>query len=312
MVRRLRWILGIILVCALSGGIAFWLRPVSVFRAWDQTRFAIAGAHSKTVYVDGLRIHYYVLGPQTGPPVVLVHGLGGRADDWQNLAPYLSRAGYRVYIPDLPGYGQSEQPPAFSYSVPDEASIVVSFLDSLQLHQVDLGGWSMGGWIVQRVAGAHPERVRRLMLFDSAGIYAKPDWNTALFTPANPQELNQLDALLMPHPPPVPDFVARDILRLSKKNAWVVRRALASMLTGRDVTDQLLPQLRMPVLLVWGSEDHITPLPMGQSMHKLIPQSDLEVITGCGHLAPSQCAAQAAPGVISFLQQAQVSKSTAP
>ena len=105
------------------------------------------------------------------------------------------------------------------------------------------------------------------MLFDSAGLYAKPSWNTALFTPANPQELDQLDALLMPHPQPVPDFVARDILRLSKRNAWVVQRALASMLTGRDVTDQLLPQLHMPVLLVWGSEDHITPLALGQTMH---------------------------------------------
>jgi len=310
--RKLRWILGFVLIFALACGIAFWLRPVSVFRAWGQARFAIAGAHSNTVSVEGLRIHYYVLGPEAGPPVVLVHGLGGRADDWQNLAPYLSRAGYRVYLPDLPGYGQSEQPPAFSYSVPDEASFVVSFLDALQLHQVDLGGWSMGGWIVQRVAGAHPERVRRLMLFDSAGLYAKPAWNTALFTPANPQELDQLDALLMPHPQPVPDFVARDILRLSKRNAWVVHRALASMLTGRDVTDQLLPQLHMPVLLVWGSEDHITPLALGQTMHKLIPQSDLEILAGCGHLAPGQCAAQAAPGVISFLQEAQVSKSTAP
>lgn len=303
MARKLRWVLGSILLIALVAGAAFWLRPVSLFRIWGQTRFEFSGAHSRTVLVQGLRIHYYVLGPENGLPVVLIHGLGGRADDWQNLAPYLIRAGYQVYLPDLPGYGQSEQPAAFSYSVPDEASIVVGFFDALQLRQVDLGGWSMGGWIVQRVAAVHPERVRCLMLFDSAGLYAKPSWNTALFTPANPRELDQLDALLMPHPPAVPGFVARDILRASRNNAWVVQRALASMLTGRDVTDQLLPQLRMPVLLVWGGEDHITPLAQGEAMHKLIPQSDLDVIPGCGHLAPSQCAAQAAPAVVSFLEQ---------
>jgi pimeloyl-ACP methyl ester carboxylesterase len=299
--RRFRWILGLVVVLALVVGAAFWHRPVSVFRAWGQARFAVAGARSQIITVNGIRIHYYVLGPEAGPPVVLVHGLGGRADDWQNLAPYLTRAGYRVYLPDLPGYGQSEQPATFSFSVPDEASIVVSFLDALHLGQIDLGGWSMGGWIVQRVAAAHPERIRHLMLFDSAGLYAKPTWNTALFTPTNPQELDQLDALLMPHPPPVPDFVARDILRASQNNAWVVKRALASMLTGRDVTDELLPQLRMPVLLVWGGEDRITPLALGKTMHKLIPQSNLEVIAGCGHLAPSQCAAQAAPAVQAFL-----------
>ena len=58
--------------------------------------------------------------------------------------------------------------------MPDEAAVVMGFLDALRLKQVDLGGWSMGGWIVQRVASEHPERVRRLMLFDSAGIYEVP------------------------------------------------------------------------------------------------------------------------------------------
>ena len=72
-------------------------------------------------------------------------GLGGRAEDWRSLAPYLAKAGYRVYMPDLPGYGRSEKPADFSYSVPDEAAVVVGFMDALGLKQVDLGGWSMGG-----------------------------------------------------------------------------------------------------------------------------------------------------------------------
>ena len=52
--------------------------------------------------------------------MVLVHGLGGRCEDWRNLAPYLVRAGFRVYMPDLPGYGRSEKPADFSYSIPDQ------------------------------------------------------------------------------------------------------------------------------------------------------------------------------------------------
>jgi pimeloyl-ACP methyl ester carboxylesterase len=301
--RRLTWFFAAILVLALGCAAALWSRPVEVFNRYSALHMLLSGAESRFTTVDGFKIHYYAIGPVQGPVVVLVHGLGGRSEDWQNLAPYLTRAGYRLYLPDLPGYGQSEKPKNFSYSVPEEAAVVAGFFDALGLHQVDLGGWSMGGWIVQRAAAAHPERIRRLLLIDSAGIALKPDWNTALFTPTTAVELAQLDELLMPHPPSVPGFVADDILRISKENGWVVHRALASMLSGQDTTDSLLPNLKMPVLIVWGAVDHITPLSEGQTIHKLIPQSQMEVIDGCGHLAPEQCVAQIGPIVVSFLRR---------
>jgi pimeloyl-ACP methyl ester carboxylesterase len=301
-IRRLKWFLGVPLALAVLTAAAFWARPVSFFQGYSELRMYLSGAQSLTTTVDGYRVHYYTMGPETGLPVVLVHGLGARAEDWLNLAPHLARAGYRVYLPDLPGYGQSEKPANFSYSVPDEAAMVVGFLDALGLKQVDLGGWSMGGWIVQRVAAAQPARVRKLLLFDSAGIYEMPTWDTRLFTPTTPAELDQLDALLMPAPPKVPDFIAGDILRHSERNAWVIRRALASMLTGRYTTDGLLPGLKMPVLIVWGAEDRITPLSQAVKMHNFVPQSQLDVIPGCGHLAPSQCVPQVAPDVVAFLQ----------
>ncbi len=278
-----------------------WSRPLTVFQCFSQARMFWIGARNHETMVQGFRIHYYTLGPKDGPPVVLVHGLGGRAEDWEKLAPHLAGAGYRVYLPDLPGFGQSERPASFSYSVTDQSAIVVGFFDALGLKQVDLGGWSMGGWIVQLVAGGHPDRIRRLMLFDSAGLYVKLDWNTGLFTPASAAEIDQLYALLMPHPPKVPAFVARDILRSSHEHAWVMHRAVDTMLQGRETTDALLPQLKMPVLIVWGDVDHITPLSEGEKMHQLIPQSQLNVIPGCGHLAPNECAAQIAPGVLNFL-----------
>jgi pimeloyl-ACP methyl ester carboxylesterase len=68
------------------------------------------------------------------------------------------------------------------------------------------------------------------------------------------------------------------------------------------VTGTLLPQLKMPVLIVWGSLDHIVPLGQAQTMHQLIPQSELDVFDGCGHLAPDQCAGQIGPKVAQFAQ----------
>jgi pimeloyl-ACP methyl ester carboxylesterase len=298
-VKRLLWTAGLVVVVA---GVGFWERPVSYFNESMYVRDCLFGVENHQVKVAGHRMHYEVEGPADGRVVVLVHGLGSRAEDWRNLAPYLAKAGFRVYLPDLIGYGRSEKPADFSYSVHDEAAVVLDFLDALGLKQVNLGGWSMGGAIVQHIAAMHPERVKRLMLFDSAGIFVLPKWDTRLFTPTTAAELDQLNALLMPYPRNVPGFVARDILRVSDHRAWIIHRALDTMLTGQDATDSLLPRLKMPVLLVWGAEDRITPVDQGEKMHRLIPQSELDVMPGCGHLAPEQCAAQIAPKVVEFVK----------
>jgi pimeloyl-ACP methyl ester carboxylesterase len=292
----------VVLIVLAAVGSVFYTRPTWVFSKVQELRLRLAGVQSCQVVIGGHRIHYYVRGPVDGTPVVLIHGLGGRSEDWTNLAPYLERAGYRVYTPDLLGFGQSEEPTNATYSIADQARLIVHFLDRMGLQQADLAGWSMGGWIAQKVAVDHPSRVRRLVLMDSAGLMMRPDWDTRLFTPTTPEELDKLDALLMPHPPTVPGFVAQDILRLSASYAWVVKRALASMMTAQDVTDADLPKLRMPVLILWGAEDRITPLSEGQAMHALMPQSRLAVAPGCGHLAPQSCSKQFGPEMVKFLQ----------
>jgi pimeloyl-ACP methyl ester carboxylesterase len=303
LVRRLLWVAGVVVALALVASMGFWMRPVSCFNGMMYLRLHLAGVESSAVTVAGHRMHYYVEGPAGGPPVVLVHGLGGRAEDWRELAPYLARAGFRVYLPDLPGYGRSDKPADFSYSVPDEAEAVVGFFDALGLKHVDLGGWSMGGGIVQHVAAKHPERVRRLMLFDSVGIWQRPTWNVGLFTPSTPEELAELQALLTPHPQPIPGFVVRDILRIRSEDGWVIQRAVKTMMTGRDATDALLPTLKMPVLIVWGAEDRIFSTALAEKMHSLVPQSELEIFPGCGHLAPGECATAIGPRVVAFEKQ---------
>jgi pimeloyl-ACP methyl ester carboxylesterase len=305
--RKLIWTLftGLFLG-AISVGTLFYLNPTWVFEKIQDLRMRASGAESRVVLIDGHRIHYYVSGPASGAPIVLVHGLGGRAEDFVSLTPYLEKSGYRVYAPDLLGFGQSEEPVNASYSISDQANLVVDFFDAMGLRRTDLAGWSMGGWIAQKVAVDHPERVSRLVLMDSAGLTVPPTWDTKLFTPTTPAELNQLEALLMPHPPAMPSFVANDILRVSSSYSWVVKRALASMLTAKDVTDEDLPSLKMPVLILWGELDRITPLSEGQSIHSLIPQSRLVVASSCGHLAPQSCSSEFGPAMTRFLRTSYV------
>ncbi|MGH9560962.1 MAG: alpha/beta fold hydrolase [Terracidiphilus sp.] len=291
----------LVLVVIVAGG--FYLFPVRYYDDWMYLHEDFSGIESRTVEVAGHRVHYLAEGPANGPAVVLVHGLGASAEDWRALAPYFVRAGFRVYIPDLVGYGRSERPKDFSYSVHDEAQVVIGFMDALGLKKVELGGWSMGGWIAVLVAQEHPERVNRLMLFDAAGLKVEPTYDTALFVPLNFDQIHQLQAILTPQPRPIPAFVARDILRNFRRNGWVIQRALAAMLTGRDVIDSDLPQLKMPVLLVWGALDRVTPLAQAETMHRLIPNSELDVIPGCGHMAAIECSAAVGPKVVAFARE---------
>jgi pimeloyl-ACP methyl ester carboxylesterase len=244
-------------------------------------------------------MHYLVGG--SGRPLLLVHGLGSRGVDWANLIPQLIDGGHRVYALDLLGYGLSSQPRDAQYSIADQARIVEAFLDSQHLPQVDLAGWSMGGWIAMRVALQQPERIRRLVLLDSAGLRFKLGFNPSLFHPATPNDLAQLEELLVPHPQPLPGFLAMAMLRRGDSIGWVVHRSVQSMLTGQDLVDGQLGALTMPVLIGWGEQDRLIPLSVGYSLHQQILQSVLDVYSDCGHLAPARCSDQVGPSVVGFL-----------
>jgi len=305
--RILRWtliILGPIVIALIVIAI---VRPLDVLWTASAVRLFFEGVQSKytRIPVPGVgevRVHYYEGG--SGMPLLLVHGLGGRADDWSNLMPQLVRDHHHVYALDLPGYGRSEWPGNAKYSIEEEAADVEAFMQKVGLTQTDLAGWSMGGWVVMRVALDKPQQIRRLILIDSPGLIFDLTWDTNLFVPDTPEKLQKLDDLLMPNgAPKVPGFIARAIFRYEQKHGWVVRRNMDSMLTRRDLLDGKLGALKMPVLILWGKQDHLIPVSEGEAIHHAIPQSEMQIFDGCGHLLPEQCAARVGPVVKGFLDE---------
>ncbi|HVT99673.1 MAG TPA: alpha/beta fold hydrolase, partial [Acidobacteriaceae bacterium] len=254
--RTLRWVLLSILTLLVFVVVFAFLRPLTVLWTATQAHLLFHGIHSEYTAIPfagnpQVRIHYYAGG--SGSPIVLVHGLGARAEDWANLMPQLVRDHHRVYALDLPGYGRSDWPRNASYSIPELAGAVEAFMDNRHLSQTDLAGWSMGGWLAMRVALDQPQRIRRLVILDSAGTRFSLVWDTSLFEPDTPAKLAQLDDLLMAGPAPhVPGFIQRDIFRFVGKHAWVVKRNMDSLLTGNDLLDGKLGALKMPMLIVWG------------------------------------------------------------
>ena len=154
-----------------------------------------------------------------------------------------------------------------------------------------------------RVALDEPERVRRLAIYDSAGLRFDLPFKASLFWPDNPAALTALNDLLSPgRGPHIPMLMQWDILRLVRRNGWVIQRSMESMLTGADLVDGKLGALKMPVLIAWGKQDQLTPVSLAYVFHAQIPQSVLEIYDGCGHLAARECGDRIGPNTLAFLK----------
>lgn len=301
--RGLRVVVLLLLLCAAAAAVVYCF-PLQL--ADQALRFDLwrAGVHSKYIQAGSYRMHYFEASPSGGGegiPLLLIHGLGARGDDWAPMIPGLVATGFHVYAPDLPGYGRSDRPDV-SYSISMEEAAVVQFMQAVHLTRADVGGWSMGGWVAMKLALERPQAVNRLVIYDSAGVYFPATFGPELFTPDDVAGVRKLMAMLTPHPQPMPDFVARAALRKLQRNAWVIRRSMVSMTNGRDLLDFRLNNMQPPTLIVWGAQDTLIPLAVGQTIHQDIPHSVLNIMEGCGHLAPATCAKSVVRSTVDFLK----------
>ena len=302
---RTGWIsLAVVLGIALT----MVLRPLSYVDAVLRVSLWRAGVRSQYAEVNGLRLHYFEAVPKdgsAGTPLLLVHGLAARGEDFSKLIPDLAKAGFHVYAPDLPGYGRSEKPDV-AYTITYEEAAVAGFMQAMGLAHADVAGWSMGGWIAMKLTADHPELVDKLVLYDSAGVYFPLDYAPSLFTPTDAAGLDALLARLTPRRIKLPGFVARDFLRRSRKTAWVVQRSLAAMTSGRDLMEFRMGEIRRPTAVMWGMSDTLIPPSAGEKMARDIPGAVFVPITkpdgGCGHLTPAECEAQVLPATVKFLR----------
>ena len=297
--------LAVLLLVAVGAGLVFFRYPLWVTDQQIRYRLWREGVKSEYVEAGGYKLHYFEAGPTGGAgrgvPLVLVHGLGARGEDWAAMIPALAARGFHVYAPDLLGYGRSPRPDV-DYSISLEEETVVQFMQAVRVPRADVGGWSMGGWIVMKLALDHPEMVDRLAIYDSAGVYFPMKWPLGLFTPSYVSELETLVAALTPQPRAMPGFVAEAALRKLQGNAWVVRRSMAAMTNGKDLLDFRLYKISQPMLIVWGEQDALIPLSAGETIHKSVSQSVLNVIEGCGHMAAAECSRPVIESTVNFLK----------
>lgn len=302
--KLLRRSLLILVLLLLAAGLVFYRHPFWVNQQLTHVGLFMARVQSNYVLTPAGRVHYYEAEsriPGGGVPLVLVHGLADRGESWAPMLKRLKRAGFHVYAPDLLGYGRSPKAPTGDYSIAAQEQFVVDFIHALGLQRTNLGGWSMGGWVAMRVALDHPDLIDRLVIYNSAGLTMAPP-PAAFFHPSTEDDVQHLFAALEPGRSPLPGFVARDTLSRFAANQDVVSGSLAAMETGHDLVDDRISSLSQPFLIVWGATDALTPLALGQRLHELDPRSELDVVEGCGHLAPLLCTARVAAATADFLK----------
>ena len=300
-----RWIVAVL---GLSGAalVGFsYARPLTVLEAYGAAHLRLEGVRSAQVQAGPYRLRYLEAG--SGPPLVLVHGLGSSAtQDWGRLIAPLSRR-FHVYAPDLPGFGESERPAAADYSIPMQVEAVRAFMEAKGFRRARVAGLSMGGWIVSRLAGERPEMVERLVVVDAAGMRPeRPDIPAEVLLPHDEEGVRRLVAAVRHNAPVPPSFVARDLLARRLREEWITRRALESMRDGGYWLNGTLGRADMPVLVVWGKQDALIPVAYAAGLAAEFPRAELVVLDGCGHVPMADCPEAFDRAVLPFLSAGNV------
>ncbi len=249
-----------------------------------------------------------------GPPVVLVHGLGGDLTHFEHLAPLL-RDHFRLIGLDLPGSGLSPRPGGRLLHAQSRA--VLALLDHLRIERAALVGHSAGGLVCTRATLEEPGRVERLVLMSSAGFRGYPAWMRWLARASLRPRL--LRAILPFGAVPLLDLVfhgrneyTRKFVRDSVDQhpdhlpnmATTFHRLLPDLMVAGVVAGA--DRVRAPVMVIWGESDRLVPPHGVRRVLASQPTWRLEMLPDCGHMPHIERPDETAAALLDFLGERAV------
>ncbi len=252
---------------------------------------------------EGINISYIDHG--FGTPMVLIHGFGASSYSWRHIINRFAGE-YRVFAIDLKGFGLSDKPNDFNYSIKNQSSIIKQFIEKNCLKDIVLVGHSFGGAVSLLTCLDLKESentIKALILLDSASYeQAFPYFIRLLTIPV----LNRLSLMLIPAKMNARLLLKKAFFDDSKITEEMVNiYAYYSGLEGSHnalitTAKQIIPdditwivqqykEIKIPVLVIWGERDEIIPLSNGQRLARDIPYARLESISNCGHIPHEEC-----------------------
>jgi 4,5:9,10-diseco-3-hydroxy-5,9,17-trioxoandrosta-1(10),2-diene-4-oate hydrolase len=265
----------------------------------------------ETTLINGINVYYRVEGK--GESLILIHGIETSGEIWKDTMKAASRF-FKVYVPDLPGFGQSEKPD-LKYGVPFYIEFLNDFMATIGIEKAYIAGISMGAHISASFAATYPERVAKLVLISSTGLspisgklgglpliggalnanYWLLSKNKKLFR--GMEEDSFFDKSL------VTEKMVDQHWSLMKDRAY--RRSLQNNVRYISKVDNdyinSLGSIKAPTLVIWGNDDKIVPVADAEKYSELIKGSRLLVLGECGHMVPLEKKEEFNKAILTFL-----------
>jgi len=218
--------------------------------------------------LKNLRINYFETG--SGKPLLVLHGWGSNAERWRQVAEILGKKGYRVFVPDLPGFGKSQEPDAV-WGLDEYVLFVNDFAETLGLDKFFLLGHSFGGALACKFALKYPQKIEKLFLVAAACIREKT------------QKKKILKVLsFFKFVPFARRFFYRFVLKSDYPETKGIMREIFLKVIKDDLSEEL-SKINLPTVIVWGDKDGVTPLWQGRLINSKIKNSELFVIERQNH-----------------------------
>jgi len=251
------------------------------------------GMRRRSAMVDGHRMVWMEGGAARGAPVLLLHGFTSSKENWLLMLPFLLQR-YRVYVPDLPGWGESEFRYGAGYSLDQQVARLAQWARRTLPAAAHVAGSSMGGSIAGLLAARHPEQVATLTLMNSAGMRG------VRLSPFERGLLEGRNGLLAQRFGEVVQLLESTV----ERNRTTLPLALAPLMCGefmrrRPVNLHLFAQMleqppaaelpgiaaiATPTLVLWGEQDRILDVSCTEAFRQAIPHAQVKRLEGVGHL----------------------------
>ena len=269
--------------------------------------------HGQTLNLAGIEIYYRDTGPRTPDAVVLLHGFPSSSYDWHAMLPHVD-CGKRTVIFDFPGYGLSEKPAGYSYSLMEQADIACMLLEKLGINRVSLLAHDMGTSVAcelmaRRERGLLGFTVERLLLMNGSVHIEMAQLTPSqkvLLTPAGPlfaqvssktifrMQLQQIVANPLPEAE-IDAMWSLMVWRDGKSRLAKIIRYLRERSRFRERWIGALTRLDLPVTILWGKLDPVAVAAIAEALAGEIPGARLEWLDDLGHYpqleAPERVAA---------------------
>jgi abhydrolase domain-containing protein 6 len=243
----------------------------------------------KEVALEKGAVKYLSMG--SGQPVLLLHGLFAQKEQWSEFGCELSKGGYAVYAPDLPGYGASTGFAIEDYQLDKEVLLIQQFVNAIQLKKFHIAGNSMGGAIAALYSAKYPETVKSLAFIGAPlGIVG---WSKQVrsaitqgvnpFIPINTEQLNLEMCLLFFSPPNIPETLQLEMLKPYVANnrhyqqVWDIVNLDINVLT-------IAQKSYKPTMIIWGEGDGIFNIAGKPLLDKKFPKALSLTIPNASHL----------------------------